>query len=351
MAAKKAAPRRRVALPLLTPEYLQGISTFTRRYFERLYALLVARPASPKNHPIPPVWTKEHIGGYFIVLDNYQDVPADSPFHDMIAGGFDIVPEGVHIVVISRTDPPAVFTRLQANGRISRLEYSDIRFTFEEAAELVHGRIPDISQEGMRVVYEKAEGWAAGIVLMLERFRIEGTSILSDTDIAYGFVFDYFAGEIFRKMERHIQQFLMKAAFLPSLDIAGAEQLTGEQHAETILEGLTRHNFFTERLSGSGDNYRYHPLFRDYLIKQAKASFSPGELSALRMKAAQIEEETGNIEDAARLYGDAGEREQLARIVINYAPKFLRQGRSKTVAEWLAAIPQATVADNPWLLY
>jgi len=351
MAAKKAAPRRRIALPLLTPEYLQGIPTFTRRYFERLYALLTARPASPKKPPIPPVFTKEHNGGFFIVLDNYQDVPADSPFHDMIAGGFDIIPEGVHIVVISRTDPPAVFARLQANGRIGLLEYSDLRFTFEEAAELVHGRIPDMSREGMRAVYEKAEGWAAGIVLMLERFRLEGANILSDTYVAYGFMFDYFAGEIFRKTERYIQQFLLKTAFLPSLDIAGAERLTGEHHAETILAGLARHNFFTERLSGSGDNYRYHPLFRDYLTKQAKATFGPGELSALRMKAAQIEEETGNIEDAARLYGDAGELGQLARIVINYARHFLMQGRNKTVAEWLAAIPQATIADNPWLLY
>ena len=185
MAAKKAAPRRRIALPLLTPEYLQGIPTFTRRYFERLYALLIARPVSPKKPPIPPVFTREQKGGFFIVLDNYQDVPADSLFHDMIAGGFDIIPEGVHIVVISRTDPPAVFARLQANGRIGLLEYSDLRFTFEEAAELVHGRIPDMSGEGMRAVYEKAEGWAAGIVLMLERFRLEGANILSDTDIAY----------------------------------------------------------------------------------------------------------------------------------------------------------------------
>jgi len=35
-AAKKAAPRKRSPLPLLTPEYLQGIPTFSKRFFEKL---------------------------------------------------------------------------------------------------------------------------------------------------------------------------------------------------------------------------------------------------------------------------------------------------------------------------
>ncbi len=44
LAAKKAAPRKRKPLPLLTPEYLSGISTFTLRYFENLYNRLKVPP-------------------------------------------------------------------------------------------------------------------------------------------------------------------------------------------------------------------------------------------------------------------------------------------------------------------
>ena len=51
-------------LPLLTPEYLAGIKTFTRRYFQELFTQL----------PVP----------YAIVLDNYQDVSSSSPFHELI---------------------------------------------------------------------------------------------------------------------------------------------------------------------------------------------------------------------------------------------------------------------------
>jgi len=46
LAAKKANPYKRKPLPLLTPEYLQGIPAFTRRYFEGLYSRLTP-PRSP----------------------------------------------------------------------------------------------------------------------------------------------------------------------------------------------------------------------------------------------------------------------------------------------------------------
>src|SRR4030043_552224 len=45
-AAKRASPRKRKSLPLLTPEYLQGVPTFTYRYFEELCSRL--------NPPTPP---------------------------------------------------------------------------------------------------------------------------------------------------------------------------------------------------------------------------------------------------------------------------------------------------------
>jgi ATP/maltotriose-dependent transcriptional regulator MalT len=45
-------------LPLLTPEYLLGMETFTIRYFEKLFQRLTA-----------PAW---------IVFDNFQELPADA---------------------------------------------------------------------------------------------------------------------------------------------------------------------------------------------------------------------------------------------------------------------------------
>jgi LuxR family maltose regulon positive regulatory protein len=342
LAAKKAAPWHKKPLPLLTSEYLAGIPTFTRRYFERLYSLLITRQASSKNPPM---------GGFTIVLDNYQDVPADSPFHDMIADGFDAIPEGVHIVMISRGGPPSAFARLHANDKIDLLQYSDIRFTFEESRELAHGRIPKLKNERIKAMHEKTEGWAAGIILMLERGRLDGTGTESAADFAYERVFDYFAGEIFNRTDKGVQEFLLKTAFLPLLSVPLAEKLTGVDSAESILSTLNRHHFFTEKLSGSGRDYQYHPLFRDFLLNRVKTVFSPDELADIQQEAALLLEQAGQIEDAARLYGDAGDRDGLAGMVVRHARELLFQGRNKTVEEWIAAIPGEQADDDPWLLY
>jgi ATP/maltotriose-dependent transcriptional regulator MalT len=40
LAARQAAPRHRKSLPALTPEYLLGLMTFARRFFEGLYQRL-----------------------------------------------------------------------------------------------------------------------------------------------------------------------------------------------------------------------------------------------------------------------------------------------------------------------
>jgi ATP/maltotriose-dependent transcriptional regulator MalT len=89
LAAKKTFPRKRKPLPLLTPEYLQGMITFTQRYFEDLYRRL----------KIPSV----------LVLDNYQEVPPESPFHEVILNGLSRIPEKINAILVSNAGIPGPF--------------------------------------------------------------------------------------------------------------------------------------------------------------------------------------------------------------------------------------------------
>ena len=369
LAAKKVAPRYKTPLLLLTPEYVGGIPAFTRRYFEQLYSRLITRSASSPRLASRPsakgdqgghstkrdqergALARRVKGGFFIVFDNYQDVPADSAFHDMIVNGFDLIPDGIQIVVISRSYPAAPLARLQANDKISLLEYNDIRFTLEESKELLHHRIPHLDNESVKKVYEGTEGWAAGIILMLAKRRLKGKVAESAADFTYDNVFDYFAGEIFNKTEKEVQDFLLKTSFLPVLSIPLAEKLTGIGNAGRILASLNSQNFFTERLSGSGQDFQYHPLFRNFLLNRVKSTSTPEELAFLQKEAGRLLEQSGQVEDAARLYADAGDGPCLARMTVHHAREFLTQGRNKTVAEWIAAIPAQAVGNDPWLLY
>ncbi|OPY02050.1 MAG: HTH-type transcriptional regulator MalT [Syntrophorhabdus sp. PtaB.Bin184] len=346
LAAGNAAPRRKGPLPLLTPEYLPGINTFARRYFEALYNRIAGLPGGRS-----PRASRGAGQGFFIVLDNYQDLPADSPFHDIIAVGLSTITDGIRVIIVSRSDPPRQMARLNAGGRISLVGYDKLRFTFTESKKLVTGHIPGLDDGSIRTMHENTEGWAAGIILMLEKTRLEGGVALSSPDIGYDRVFDYFAGEIFDKADSGVQDFLLKTVFLPTLSVPLAERLTKTGHAGQILSMLNRHNYFTERLSGDGQGYRFHPLFKEFLLNRSKVRHTPDEIAAIRKEAALLMEELGQTENAARLYLDASEGQYLARMVIRHAREFLRQGRNRTVAEWIAGIPDEMAAGNPWLLY
>ncbi len=152
LAAKQAVPRYRTPLPHLTPEYLQGLPTFTRRFFEDLYARLK-----------PPA---------FLILDNYQEVPLDSLFHQTVALGIEALPERMSVILISRALPPPAFARLQAAQHIGFLDEEDLRLTKSEASAVVRlhtglKKLPRPVQ--VKVLHEKLQGWVAGLVLELEQ--------------------------------------------------------------------------------------------------------------------------------------------------------------------------------------
>jgi ATP/maltotriose-dependent transcriptional regulator MalT len=76
------------------------------------------------------------------------------------------------------------------------VRWDELRLTLEETAAISAGktRLDDIA---LRSLHDQSNGWAAGLVMMLERLRRTGAvnhiSQLETMDT----VFDYFAGQIF----------------------------------------------------------------------------------------------------------------------------------------------------------
>ncbi len=331
LAAKKAAPRRRTPLPALTPEYQMGIPTFTKRYFEDLFSRLRT----------PSV----------IVLDNYQEVPADSLFHEVIVNGLSEIPNNINVIVVSRAGPPPDFARVIANDRMELIDYEALRLTPDESMGILRLRsLKVISKETALHFHEGAYGWVAGLVLM-ERARREGIESDPAGGLSKERIFDYFAGEIFRKADVGIREFLQRTVFLPYMTVHAACALTGLSRAGEILSELHNKNYFTEKRRSAETIYQYHPLFRQFLLSRANKTFSPEEISALQTSAARLLEESGQIEDAAQLFIQAKDWSGLIGLILKHAAVFVSEGRSRIIEEWLGGIPQNIIDDLPWLLY
>jgi len=332
LAAAKAAPRKKKRLPLLTPERMPGLSVFAQRYFEDLSSLL----------PVPSV----------LVLDDCHRLREDSVFFDTVREGISRLATGISAVLVSRSDPHPAFARDRANRLMEAFGWNDLRLTPEEVAGIARlQRKEKPAPELVKYLFERTDGWAAGLVLLLERtdrgrvgLRAIGRQVPAE-------IIDYFGSEIFRRLDEQRRDFLLRTAFMPRMTASMAEELTGDERAGPILSEMNRHNQFTKKYPQREPVYEYHDLFREFLLEQATAVYSGEQLSEIRKAAAALLEQSGYVEDAAGLLREVGDWEALSRLILSRAGSLVAQGRYQTLLEWLGALPKKVLDEDTWLLY
>jgi hypothetical protein len=163
-------------------------------------------------------------------------------------------------------------------------------------------------------------------------------------------LFDYFGSEIFERQGTSERAFLLKTAFLPDMTATTAEALTGERKAPQMLSYLCENNLFLMEHKHSTHLYRFHPLFREFLLSRAPNVLGTGT-RAIKRRAAELLEEMGQVEDAVDLFSDIGDHASLSRLVLAHAASLVAQGRNQILQGWLGRLPENTVQESPWLLY
>jgi len=331
LAAEDLAPDHPESLPVLGPEYYAGLPIFTRRYFQSLYARLK-----------PP---------FAVVFDGYHEVPAASELHEVMRIALGELPPGGCAVIISRGDPPPSLARLRANRALTALGWEDLRLSRDETARIVATRRPGIESAATDELYEKTQGWAAGVVLALEHARLGPMDDAPDFSTSQ-LVFDYLAGEIFQKTDAGTQDFLLRTALLPQMTIGMAQQLTDDERAPRILSELHRNNYFVAmRQARPEPLFQYHPMLREFLLSRAEDALSKELRRDLQKRAAQLMEEAGRIEDALALCRDSRDWDAMVRLIEAHAEGMLAQGRGETLRQWIDDLPPELLSRRPWTLY
>jgi hypothetical protein len=258
-------------------------------------------------------------------------VSAQAPLHAVLLEGVKALPAGFRTIVLSRTAPPAEF----AGQAIQLLDWNAMQLTLEEVEGIERLRNRSrTSQETPR--------WAAGLVLMLERDAATRPAEATPESNPQA-LFDHYAGEIFSRLDAETRRVLLAAALLPKISAPMLEELTAHPGAGQILEDLHRRNYFT--LKHAAGAYEYHPLFRDFLLRQGT------HMQALRKKAAALAQADGQLEAAAELLRASGDFGALAQLVLAQAQVLVAQGRSRVLEGWITSLPAELRAAGGWLSY
>lgn len=326
--ARKGNPR----LPQLTPEYHAGLSTFTRHFFQALY---------------------QRLGSAFaLVFDGYHEVPAQSQFHAVMRDALSEIPSGGCIIVISRSDPPAAMARLRANRTLEVLGWDELRLTQQESDAIATHRDPKFSTEALAELYNRTQGWAAGLILMLEQApHAEGLANTQDLSTPQ-LIFDYLAGEILQKSDSRTHELLLKTAWLPQMTADMAEELSGQSDAGAILAHLYRNNYFVALKQARPEPvYEYHPMLREFLVSRAAETFDKARRTELQRRSAQLLETAGQVSEAMTLLRGINDWDAVVRLIDQHAASMLDHGRAETLAQWTDSLPLDVRDRHPWVLY
>lgn len=317
------------ALPVFTAEQARTIGPFARRFFRELFARLPARA--------------------IVVFDNIQELDWQHS-GEIFEIAFNEIPDGMNLLALSRTAPPARLSRLILAGQLHCLTWEELKFTPDEARQFT--RIDTDASAETQAWLAHCAGWAVGLLFLRNRIARhahagDALPMLEEREN----LFRYFAGEIFERLPQDEQQCLLKIAHLPGATAGDAEQITGNVRASVLLRQLHQDRFFVERHAGNTPLYHFHAFFQEFLIEEARQRFSAPERIVLLQSAAAILEARGNIELAVHMYRDAGAFPALASLLLRSAEHMHVSGQAKTWREWLGYLPPAVVGTDPWLWY
>ncbi len=258
------------------------------------------------------------------------------------------IPAGITVVAISRGDPPPSSRASSRAATIGRLGAEALRFTREEAGALL-GAAGAADERVIDRVWERVDGWAAGLVLLHEHAAAGGQRDDAGAPGPPHAVFDYFAGEILASLAPDLRRAAMVSALLPQMSVPVVVELTGHPQIGRLLDAGYRRRLFVTRTDAAEPVYRYHALFREFLLGRLRAEVPSDELASWRRRAAALLEAAGAAESAFDLYRDAGDWPNAVRMTLADAPAMIARGQVRPLAERIAALPDAERSRDPWL--
>src|SRR5215469_16925749 len=286
-----------------------------------------------------------------LVLDDYHLIDS-VPVHESVAFLLENLPPGLRVVVSGRADPPLPLARLRARGQLAELRGADLRFTPEEAAELL-GEAAGRGLPGTAVaaLVARTEGWAAGLQLaaLSLRGQADAVGFVAAFSGSHRFVLDYLGQEVLDRQEAELRGFLLETSVLDRLSGVLCDAVTGRGGSQAMLEEIERAGLFLIPLDEVRGWWRYHHLFAD-LLRARLQQERPGQVAALHRNAAAWCEGHGLADEAVGHALAAGDAVWAAELVERHADERLFRGEGATVQRWLGALPRGLAGSRPRLL-
>lgn len=292
-----------------------------------------------------------------IVLDDYHHIGRDTVVHRIVDRLLQYSSDLVHLMITTRDLPPLAMMRRRAQASVLVLTRDDLLFTDGEVKDLFSTTLGvDLASKEIEAYRDRTHGWVTALQLVKQVAEQEihsagdrpvdlvGMLQRSEKDI-----FDYFAEEVFTREAEPVQKLLLSVSLLESLPMETCSLLFPDLRCSAMLPELAQKNVF---LTVSGDarseeEYRLHPLFREFLLRRLRSEIGRAGLVAERNRLASTYLSQGNWQNALPFLIDAENFPEAARIIAEHGAELIGVGAFLTLEAYVLRIPIEHLRAHP----
>ena len=286
-----------------------------------------------------------------LVMDDLQTVDENSSGFLLIQQLLDLNIDTLTIILLSRSLPGFDLARLKMGQQIFVIDNESLAFSLEETQDYFKA-VSVTPPIDVKKIYAITQGWAGGLALVAEAIRqFKDMSHLPDRLSAE--VFSFFSQEIYNRLPEPIRDFLLKASVLETIDLAAVNHLTETDDGLSILLDLEKRNLFIQRIhSGAAQPaFKFHDLFRNFLLKDLSAMYGEDAVAALHRKAGVFFWDNKDHEQAVSHFINAGSFPDIIRIIRIKGTDYLIKDRLSEPERWISHLPDKMIHKDPWLLF
>ncbi|MGE8065258.1 LuxR C-terminal-related transcriptional regulator [Pseudomonas sp. NPDC089569] len=289
-----------------------------------------------------------------LVLDDLHAL-SDASIHQSLQWLLDHAPANLHLVLVTRSGVPLSLARLRSQQLTLELEWSDLRFTQDEASRFLEGQLGEISLADAQLIHDMTDGWITGLQLVAVtrrkgRQRQAEQEPVSLASMAKARLRDnqaftrFFEAEVLALLPPQDLELLQHLSVCNRFCASLCAALLGRPDAAVQATALFRHledeNLFLVAVEGGEGEawFRFHPLLRETLLRLF-ATRSIDEQRAVHERAWHWYRDRGQLGEAVRHAIQADQAVAAATLVEQSIEVLYAHGNLRQLIELIQLLP------------
>ncbi|MFP7254388.1 LuxR C-terminal-related transcriptional regulator [Terribacillus goriensis] len=280
-------------------------------------------------------YLREHQVTGALIVDDFHLMMNSNELHELTSL-LEEMPDTFHIIVAGQVFPGLSLKRLLRQRNVLQITKRDLIFTHEEIESYIKKHLhKEPSEETVAAIIQQTQGWAAGLQLihMYEQFQEDYSELLfSNVVVARQLI-----QEIVHSLPDNERNYLLSTSILNSMHVRLCDYIVGTRRGRVIMRRLRSQGLLVENREEPGW-FTYNKHFRTYLKEMLDRQAT--NINELYHRASIWYENEQMLLMAIQYAWKAGDILRVRKLLIEAAPRLLREGRTDQLQEWISKLPR-----------